>query len=268
MSPVSAEIVTAYVGPNSSHRTFRAGLANAKVLAFILGHKEQGPLKEFLEQTAEVKAKAQGGPFAMGLGGRATSSTIQLGVHLTSNEIEIVAGAPGGFTAQGFGLVYREVYRVFESYLADLYEEIGVRQPRILYSSKTLTHEEALRANEARGVHGYILEARKSELTRLGFLGIERTFKDIGLALLSPEPLTLEHQGVRARLLLLSAVRNVIEHNQSIVNDDFVRLIPESRWSIGERIVISSVEMGDALSAVEFTADGLNRRALEKFSLV
>ena len=269
MSPVSADIVTAYIGPNASHQTFRAGVANAKVLAYILGHSEQGPLKQFLAEAEKIKAQAQGGPYAFGIAGRSTNSTMQLGVHLRSNEVDIVANAPGGFRSQGFGLVYREVYRVFESYLADLFEEIGLKDPRILFSNKILTHEEALVANESGGVHRYILDVRKRELTRVGFLGIERTFKELGLPLLSPTAKNPadELENVRSRLVLLSAVRNVIEHNQSIINNDFVRLVPNSPWAVGQRVVITSVEMGDALSAVEFTADALNRRALEKFSL-
>ena len=84
---------------------------------------------------------------------------------------------------------------------------------------------------------------------------------------MGPLPLGPEQESARHRLLFLSAGRNIIEHNRSIVNDEFRALIPDAPFEKGQRIVITGTELGDALSAVEWTADTLNRRAVEKFGI-
>jgi hypothetical protein len=264
---LNTELFNAYVGPNASHQTFRLGMANAKALLFILVQDEEAPLRGFLADAAQRRAQAPGGVHAFGIGGRVTPTSIQFAVHFTTTEIDLIAASTGGFQAQIFGLIYREVYRVFESYLADLYEEIGLVEPRILTSNQKLTYEEALAAAAGDGVHRFILSRCKQDLTRKGLEGIERAFLDFGLALLAmTPPAPMEEQiDVRKRLARLSAVRNIVEHNQSIVNAEFLRLVPDSPWPMGSRVAISWSEFGDAISAAEFTADDLNRRAVVKF---
>ena len=80
-------------------------------------------------------------------------------------------------------------------------------------------------------------------------------------------PSIAEQEDVDRRLRLLSAARNVIEHNRSVVNKEFAALVPDSPYKIGDRIAIREPELGDALSAVEWTADQLNRRAIKTFNL-
>ena len=76
-----------------------------------------------------------------------------MAIHLTGNEIELINSGPGGFISQAFGLVYREVSRVFETYLVDLFEEIATRKKEVLYSGQTLTHQEALDAGGPTEIH-------------------------------------------------------------------------------------------------------------------
>jgi len=59
----------------------------------------------------------------------------------------------------------------------------------------------------------------------------------------------------------------LIEHNRSVVNREFVNLVPNSGYTVGDRIAITVIELGDALSAVEWTVDDLNRRAINKFGI-
>ena len=58
---------------------------------------------------------------------RSTTTTTQLAIHITINEADLIAAEPGGFVSQALALVYREVYRVFETFLIDLFEEIALR---------------------------------------------------------------------------------------------------------------------------------------------
>ena len=104
------------------------------------------------------------------------------------------------------------------------------------------------------------MKKRKSELTRTGFRGLEKTFQGIGLPIVpmeEPPPLA-EQEDVHRRLALLSAIRNIIEHNRSVANAEFVALVPDCGYQIGDPVSITVTELGYALSAVEFAADSLN----------
>jgi hypothetical protein len=80
-------------------------------------------------------------------------------------------------------------------------------------------------------------------------------------------PPQFEKDEMRRLLIYLGAARNVIEHNKSVVNAEFIALVPDSGHSIGDLILIGSTELGDALFTVERTGDDLNRRAVEKFAI-
>jgi hypothetical protein len=102
----------------------------------------------------------------------------------------------------------------------------------------------------------------------VGFTGLEKAYEKINLPVvpsagMEPAP---EREDVRRRLVLMNAVRNVIEHNRSVVNAEFLQLVPNSPWPAGHGIVVTVTELGDALSAVEWAGDNLNKRAVDKFA--
>ncbi len=188
---------------------------------------------------------------------------------MTGTEISLVDAELGGFVSQALGLVYREIHRVFETYLVDVFDDIATQDKRILFSSQKITHEDALRAASPADLQRLITEERKAELTRAGFAGLEKTFEKIGLPIvpmLEPPP-RAEQEDIRRRLVLLSAIRNLIEHNRSVVNREFMELVPDSGYALGDRVEVTVTELGDALSAVEWTADGINQRAMKKFGM-
>lgn len=84
--------------------------------------------------------------------------------------------------------------------------------------------------------------------------------------MLEPPP-RAEQEDIRRRLVLLSAIRNLIEHNRSVVNREFIELVPDSDYALGDRVEVTVTELGDALSAVEWTADGINQCAIKKFGI-
>jgi hypothetical protein len=261
------EAVFAYIGPNKAHYDFRAALTSAKAIAFLLGRDDSSILKAFLAHASEVRKQSPDGHYAFGLGGRSTATSIQLGIHLRGNEIDLMEREPGGFPALAYGLIYREVNRLFETFLVELFVEIAMKNKRILYSNKQLTHEEALKAESPVDIQQLIIEQRKSELTRGGYALLAKTFEAFGLPIVGPLPLNDERRSIQDRLSFMSAARNVIEHNNSVVNDEFIKLVPGATFSLGQRIAITPIELGDALSAVEWSADEVNRRAVEKFGL-
>lgn len=262
------ELVYAYIGANAAHRDFRIAIANAKALAYILGRGNAAVLQGFLKEANEARTQSPDGHFALVMaGGRSTTTTVQLAVHLTGNQIALIEADPGGFASQVFGLVYREVYRVFETFVIDLFTEIADKDKRFLYSDQKLTHEQALKAVSLAALQQIVLEQRKANLSRGGFRYLERTFDKLGLPLIGSAPLNREQEDARARLVFLSAARNIIEHNRSVVNDEFLKLVPNTTYEKGQRVVITATELGDALSAAEWTVDALNRRAVERFGL-
>jgi hypothetical protein len=108
-----------------------AALVNAKALAFVLADQDTGPLQSFLAEAAKARQSAKGGPFAFGRVGRSSNTTAQLAIHITSVELQLIESQLGGVVSQALGLVYRELYRVFERYLVDLFDEIATRDTTI-----------------------------------------------------------------------------------------------------------------------------------------
>jgi hypothetical protein len=45
--------------------------------------------------------------------------------------LQLIESQLGGVVSQALGLVYRELYRVFERYLVDLFDEIATRDTTI-----------------------------------------------------------------------------------------------------------------------------------------
>jgi hypothetical protein len=84
---------------------------------------------------------------------------------------------------------------------------------------------------------------------------------------ISDSPQRAEQEDVQRRLVLLGAIRNVLEHNHAVVDRKFLDIVRGSSYTIGNPIAISLTEFGDALSAVEWVADDLNRRAVVKFNI-
>jgi hypothetical protein len=225
------KLVYAYIGANAAHRDFRIAIANAKALAYILGRGNAAVLQGFLQEANGARAQSRDGNFALVMaGGRSTTTTVQLAVHLTGNEIALTEAEPGGFASQAFGLVYREVYRVFETFVIDLFTEIADKDKRVLYSDQELTHEQALKADSLAALQQIVLEQRKADLSRGGFMHLERTFDGLRLPLIGSAPLNREQEDARARLVFLSAARNIIEHNRSVVNDEFLKLVPNTTY--------------------------------------
>ncbi|MEW6211676.1 MAG: hypothetical protein AB1631_25175 [Acidobacteriota bacterium] len=269
MSEQFPGLTITYIGHNASHRNFRASLANAKALAYVLADNNSMVLRGFLDRVEEAKRRSPDGSFAIGLtGGRSTTTNVQLAIHITGTEVALIDSELGGFVPQALALVYREVHRVFETYLVDLFEEIAKQDKRVLFSNQKITHEVALGAANSVELQQIIIDERKAELTRAGFFGLEKVFNGMGLPIvpMSDPPLS-EQVDIRQRLILLSAIRNLIEHNRSEVNREFENLAPTLGYIVGDRIAITVTELGDALSAVEWTADDLNRRAIEKFGI-
>lgn len=262
-------LMIAYEGGNIAHRTYRASLANAKALTFILQQDNSAVLTRFLAHVKEEKWRSKTGDFAIGMVCGSATTTSFRAMVLTGTEIRLIETELGGFVSQALGLVYREVHRVFETYLIDLFGDIASADERVLISQKTISHEEALRATNRAELQRIIVEKRKSELTRVGFTELEKIFEKLGLPIVpliearSPEELT----DVRRRLVRLSAMRNVIEHKHSVVDADFLKLVPESGYKVGNCVSIDLSELQHAISAVEWTVDGLNQRAAEKFGI-
>ncbi len=154
--------------------------------------------------------------------------------------------------------------------MVDLFEEIANCEKRVLYTANKITHEDALRAKDPLELQRHIIEDRKGELTRAGFVGIEKVFEKFGLPVLPEAKLSDQSEArdqIRESLLWMSALRNLIEHNRWIVNREFFTQFPDSGLKVGDCIDITLSDICEAIGVVEWTADNLNDRAVEKFKI-
>ena len=218
-------LLVAYIGPNPAHRSLRSALANVKALAFVLAEKDSGVLRSFLTHADGARRQSPDGRFAIGMAGaRSTATKVQMAIHVTGAEVALMEAEAGGFVSQALGLVYREIHRVFETYLIELFEEIGLQHTNTLFSDHKISHADVLRAAASTDPHELkrvIIDQRKAELTRAGYIGLEKTFAGMNLPIVvipGDGPRRAEQEDVRRRVILLAGIRNVIEHNRSIVN--------------------------------------------------
>lgn len=231
MSEEFPGLVEVYVGPNEAHRTFRTALANAKATAYIFSSADAAALRAFLDDVHEKKRQAGGGPIALSVvSARSTADALHLAVHIRGNEVDLINDDKAGFVSHMLGIVYREVHRVFETYLVELFAEIGARKQEVLYSGPKVPSRALLEAGSLVEVHRLVIEERKTELTHAGFSGLEKAYEGINLPIVptsGPEPAEAR-EDVRRRLVVLNAVRNIMEHNRSVVNPKFLSLVPNS----------------------------------------
>jgi hypothetical protein len=84
MSEQFPGLTIAYQAGNAAHRIFRAALANAKALAYVLAQKDATILREFLVQAEEAKRMSSDGNFAIVMAGaRSTPTSVQAAILLS-----------------------------------------------------------------------------------------------------------------------------------------------------------------------------------------
>lgn len=266
MSHPFPELVIGYIGPNAAHRAFSRDIGNLKVFTYAFQTGKDGLFGKIEAAIAEAKTHLShpDAPFAIGMaGGRSTTTSVQMAIHLPRNALEFVAAHRQEFTEQILALVYREAYRVFETFTLDLFESIAILDPTIL---PPMIAASLKLGSEA---HRLAIAQHRADMSFGGLERIRAEFSRFGLPFLpgtEPPPIA-EQEDIIRRLTLCAQLRNVIEHNGGVIDDRFLRKVAQGPYQLGEKAVITLTELGDALSAIEWVSKDLNVRAVARFGL-
>ncbi len=268
--PDSPELVEGYIGQNASHSAFKRELAVEKLFVYLLSGKENdvlGYLDAKIEAARQKAKKIRGAEcekFSLGIVTKGISRTEVSAIYIPSNEIAL-AVENRDFLWQVYAKVFSEVHRIFITYLIELYGEICVAKPEVLYRDRTISYKEALTTHSIRDL---IVEKEKARLSHGNIDDIDKCFKDIGLPLLSKDDFgDSELQVLAERLDELPATRNVIEHNNGKVNQLYLDRVRRSNYKINDIVRMDTDELNFAITVTQHVAERLNKRAVEKFGL-
>jgi len=261
---IDPSLYNSYIGPNVAHKAFKGEVVNAKVLFFqIWGTREK--LKAYFEEKVIEARRSAPDKFALGMVVEVFSPTQFRVLNIPHNEADLVTQNYDSLEAQFLALLYTDLHRILESFLLDLYAEIARKEPRVLRSSKTVTFEEVLKTSD---MVDLLLEKQLIHLSHSDRENLEKQFQDIGLPIIQSTGIPEEEIQFLAReISLLWAIRNVLQHNHGIINDLFLKKLPNSSYATGDYVMIDVQKLGRAFAAVESVGDNLNQRAVPKYGL-
>ena len=273
--------VTAYVGPNPTHARFKRQLANEKLFYWTVvpNLEEQFAMfsRDFEEATQKVRLVAstlqetglvQAVPGAEGVCITTRESNYIVGdsIVITSTEADLIENGFEEFMWQVMSKVLVEIHRIFITYLVDLYGEIAHKKPEIMKGSKKqMGLNVVISAHQEGALLDTVVRKLQSYLTHGSFEDLCTEFDSIGLPLVGPE--CPNGPQLQDQCVLIASLRNLIEHNNGLVNTIFLEKHKNLKLQKGAQIAIGGEQIQAALSIVEIVARDINERAVAKFSL-
>ena len=218
-----------YSGPNASHIRFSQNYRYLNALYYLIVSN-----KEVL--ATNLKKASQTPNSVIGVVTNPISNTQFQGVLVPANDAKNMANNFPGFIAVLNKQTISSSYRALSDYLIDqlieLKDEVGLK-----YDQK---------------ISGR-LEERFLTMDH-----IKKAYEQIGFDLCT------DPQDDR-RMNWLVATKNIIEHNDSKINKEYLRLTGDGALDIGDVAPTGAKEAGEALSLVEHVAQSLNKRILSKW---
>lgn len=235
-------LTRAYIGPNKAHQQFVQKITTEKVFVFLVMKTKKFLASTFKEEieTARQKSREMGSKeFSIGIITKPISPTQSKGIFIRENESTFIAKDFAEFEAQVYSKAFTEIYRIFVDYQIDLYREIAETHP---------------------GTQKY---------DRLSFAEPrEKAFNQIGLKII-PEKETggSTPQELERRFNELESTRHVLEHNNGIADENFLKHNPITTRRLGERLSVGPEQIGEAIALVETLSEDLNKRAVIKYRI-
>jgi|SRR3989304_2990892 len=149
----------------------------------------------------------------------------------------------------------------FQTYLVDLVRAVLHSKPAMLSTSqRALTLEELLKYDRIEDLVHDIVERQVNDLAYEGFIQLRSWCEKRGLEVNVPDT------DVDAVVELI-ATRNVIAHNRGLVDEKYLRAVPNPRFRLGEVRSIHVDDLFSALGLLNQVVAGTDRLAAEKFQL-
>lgn len=246
--------------------------------AIHLGYKQSvGLLKGYLKHIGGAIAKLQkeheaiAGKLEAARSGAPDPSPPKSGektitLELKPEEMDLLVKAmkfAQGHTSEYPNLTYRmsSVYLValFDAFLADVFSEVARARPKILSSSKKqISYDRLLEFDSFDALVEFIASRELNELSYKSIKDQADYYRDrFGVA--------LEDSGVPvSELIELRATRNLLVHNNGVVNHIYLELVPSSTYKAGDDVKVDANYFDQAVKSLEAVAAFITTKLAEK----
>ena len=150
---------------------------------------------------------------------------------------------------------------LFDAFVADSYTAVLVARPEKLKSKKQLSYEVALSFEDRESM---IRHMASREINEIGYKSLRDQiayYEDhFDVDLRHSDEFSVE------QLVEISARRNLLVHNNGVVNGIYVTLVPGTTTRLGERINSDDSYWEDACAVIDSAAAETRRLLLEKFA--
>lgn len=248
---------------------FRSELTIVKILSFTLGSSVDNPTKEYVEHFDKPfpDEDINGERLLAIKGGPSTHSGESTLMVLRKRDLDMLRSNSGSVEGQTNALIYRDIYRLLESYLLDLYVLVARQQPKILRSGSTLEYKDIVDAGTYENILEIMASKKKKKLSDGGYEAIVKAFKDIGLDVI-PVFENPKHfnELIGPTVIKLTATRNIIEHNRAIVDSTYLNTVKDKeRYALGDKLVITLSDLAEAAWATDIVGTLLTSGIARKF---
>lgn len=173
----------------------------------------------------------------------------------TWNELKGYCGA-GYFQVLPFltEITYCRYVDNFLYYLSEFLRIIFLTNTNMLKSNETLTAEEIIKCQSIEEIMELIAEKRLTQINYKGIRDFEKYVRErLGFELFH-EPGSLD------AISLIVEIRNLVTHNQGIVNKLFVKRIPDGKWNVGEKVKLSAEDLIAAVNILSKSVSDIEIR--------
>ena len=187
-------------------------------------------------------------------------------LELSAEEMDLVARAmkfAQGRTLEYPNLSYRMsfVYLIalFDAFLTDVFSEVARARPDILRSSKKqISYDRLLDLGSFDALVDFIASRELNELSYKSIKEQADYYRDrFGIA--------LEDSGVPVSdLIELRSTRNLLVHNNGVVNHIYIELVPSTAYNAGDEVRVDANYFNQAAKSVEAVAAFITTKLVEK----
>lgn len=185
--------------------------------------------------------------------------TIELEIDALDEFIELTK-LPQSYPSLASRMAYVNLIATFDAFLTDIFEAVILSRPEILKSKKQLTYEKILDFTSRTDL---ILYLAKRELNELSY----KSAKDQADYYKERFGIVLTDSGVSMdELVELRTTRNVLVHNNGIVNHIFLDQLPTTTYKLGDSVIIDLAYFDSAASSLNKIADFLVIQLSSKYA--
>ncbi|WP_133297957.1 hypothetical protein [Paenibacillus paeoniae] len=134
-------------------------------------------------------------------------------------------------------------------------------KPEILHNKQpTILIEQILKADSIDALLKETIESKVSELSNKGFGNIEEWCISKGI------PLAVDKED-KMKIVESIAIRNIIVHNRCIVDEKYIKAVPDSKFLVGSLRELEVNDLYNMINTLTKLVTETDNKSIEKFSL-